>query len=82
MIHLARKLRRNQTDCEQKLWYFLRNRQLSGHKFRRQHKVGLYITDFCCISQGLIVELDGGQHSTQKLKDQNEQSFLEVGDIE
>ncbi|HEU4344196.1 MAG TPA: DUF559 domain-containing protein, partial [Candidatus Binatia bacterium] len=33
----SRKLRRDQTDAESKLWGRLRARQLCGAKFRRQH---------------------------------------------
>ena len=62
----ARRLRRDLTDAEQCIWYFLRNRALMGCKFRRQHPVGPYIADFACIEAGLIVELDGGQHAGSK----------------
>ncbi|HCS68602.1 MAG TPA: endonuclease domain-containing protein, partial [Rhodospirillaceae bacterium] len=41
----------------------LRNRQLDGHKFRRQHPIPPYVADFACVERGLIVEVDGGQHS-------------------
>jgi very-short-patch-repair endonuclease len=56
----ARNLRRQQTDVESKLWMRLRDRQLCGAKFRRQHPIGPYIVDFCCPDRELIVELDGG----------------------
>ena len=58
----ARELRQTSTDAEQIIWSRLRNRQLAGFKFRRQHPVGLYIADFACLEACLIVELDGGQH--------------------
>jgi very-short-patch-repair endonuclease len=29
-------------------------------QFRRQHLIGPYIVDFCCVDRMLIVELDGG----------------------
>ena len=57
------QLRTNATDAEQKIWYFLRNRQFAKFKFRRQHPIGVYIVDFVCLEQKLIVELDGGQHA-------------------
>ena len=60
----ARRLRRNQTDAEGRLWQELRAQQL-GAKFRRQHPIGPYIADFACIEKGLVVELDGGQHATE-----------------
>jgi adenine-specific DNA-methyltransferase len=59
----ARALRRSSPDAERALWQRLRDRRLAGFKFRRQHPVGRYFADFACIEAGLIVELDGGQHS-------------------
>ena len=44
------------------LWDFLKNRQLKGRKFRRQHSVGNYILDFYCPKEQLAVELDGAGH--------------------
>jgi primosomal protein N' (replication factor Y) len=58
----ARDLRRRSTDAERALWHHLRNRTLTGCKFRRQHPIGPYIVDFACVERALIVELDGGQH--------------------
>ena len=40
----------------------MRNRQLSGLKFRRQVPLGPYVVDFFCLSASLVVEVDGGQH--------------------
>ncbi|HEX8009428.1 MAG TPA: endonuclease domain-containing protein [Casimicrobiaceae bacterium] len=72
----ARGLRRNETDAERKLWYFLRDRQLGGHKFRRQHPIGPYVADFVCLDRALIVELDGGQHAEQRRYDERRTEFL------
>ena len=36
----ARKLRRDQTDVERKLWYALRDRRFRDFKFRRQQLIG------------------------------------------
>ena len=60
----ARQLRRRASDAENVLWYFLRNRNLDGHKFVRQMPIGRYLADFACRELGLIIEIDGGQHST------------------
>lgn len=60
---IVRRLRRNKTDAEDRLWSRLRNRQLEGAKFRFQTQVGDYVPDFLCSDAMLIVELDGGQHS-------------------
>ena len=75
-MNLARKLRKSQTNAEERLWYFLRDRQLSKFKFRRQHPIGPYIADFCCLEKRLIVELDGGQHVKQQLQDQIRTQYL------
>ncbi|MCO7543979.1 endonuclease domain-containing protein [Stutzerimonas nitrititolerans] len=58
----AKRLRNNLTDCERLIWRRLRNRQLSGYKFRRQHPFPPYVLDFYCAELRLVVELDGGQH--------------------
>ena len=61
----ARSLRNQATDTERHLWHFLRNRQLGGHRFRRQVPINTYIADFACLEAKLIIELDGGQHQQQ-----------------
>ena len=58
----ARRLRRDPTIVERRLWYRLRNGQIDGHRFRRQHPVGPYVLDFYCPRLRLAIELDGGQH--------------------
>jgi len=58
----ARRLRKDQTDAEARLWSILRSRQLSGFKFRRQYPLLGFILDFYCVRAKLAVELDGGQH--------------------
>jgi very-short-patch-repair endonuclease len=73
----ARRLRENQTDVEKKLWSQLRGRQLSGVKFRRQHPIGPFIVDFCCVERGLVVELDGGQHAELNVEDEQRTRLLE-----
>lgn len=74
----ARPLRRNQTDAERKLWGLLRARQVNGLKFRRQHLIGPYIIDFCCVEHHLVVELDGGQHADEPQKDSLRSRWLNM----
>ncbi|MFQ1917081.1 endonuclease domain-containing protein [Aeromonas veronii] len=62
---VAKRLRRDATQAEQKLWQQLRNRRLAGLKFRRQMSIGPYVVDFICLEQGLVIEVDGSQHGTQ-----------------
>jgi very-short-patch-repair endonuclease len=57
-----RALRTDGTDAEAALWFHLRDRRMSGFKFRRQHPVGPFIVDFYCPERHLAIELDGGQH--------------------
>ena len=73
----SRRLRRQQTDAESKLWARLRGRQLCNAKFRRQHAIGPFIADFCAVERGLVIELDGGQHATQTQVDQRRSAYLE-----
>jgi very-short-patch-repair endonuclease len=60
---LARRLRRDSTSAELRLWNRLRSRALDGHKFVRQEPLGKYVVDFVCREQRLVIELDGGQHA-------------------
>jgi very-short-patch-repair endonuclease len=58
----ARKLRREQTSFERRLWSALRNRKLAQCKFRRQQPIGPYVVDFVSFERNLVIELDGSQH--------------------
>ena len=65
-IQRGRRLRREMTDAEVRLWMRLRGKQVGGHRFRRQAPVGPYIADFACVKAQLIVEVDGSQHLALK----------------
>lgn len=65
----ARNLRNEATDAERRLWQYLRGRQLSGFKFRRQYPIAGHIADFACVEAKLVVELDGGQHADRQNED-------------
>ena len=73
----ARRLRRQSTDVEGKLWFHLHARQLNKAKFRRQLPIGPYVADFCCFEAKLIVELDGSQHADY-IKDEARTQYLET----
>jgi very-short-patch-repair endonuclease len=72
----ARRLRKNMTDAERKLWHHLRMRQLEGHKFRRQVRIGPYIADFACLKAMLVIEVDGGQHADARAYDSRRDDFM------
>lgn len=66
IVNQARALRREQTAAEKRLWSAVRNRQLAGLKFRRQHPYGQFILDMFCVERQLAVEVDGGIHLKPK----------------
>ena len=57
--------RRYMTEAESVLWEKLKSKAL-GVKFRRQHPIDGYITDFVCLSKRLVIEIDGGYHKKPK----------------
>lgn len=59
------------------LWKHLRNRQLNNMKFRRQQPIGNYIVDFVCFENNLIIEVDGGQHASNRESDTLRTEWLE-----
>src|SRR4051812_28636500 len=77
-VATARRLRRDQTDAERKLWFRLRDRRLSGLKFRRQMPIGRFVVNFCCEAARLIIEVDGGQHGERLEQDADRTRVLEA----
>ena len=75
----SRALRVNETAAEAGLWRELRNRQLARWKFRRQHPIDRFIVDFVSLDAKLIIEVDGGTHSTgnERARDQDRTQALE-----
>jgi very-short-patch-repair endonuclease len=72
-----RELRRQSTETENLLWSLLRSRKLRRYKFRRQHAIGQFIADFCCLEKRLIIELDGEIHRSQATEDAKRTALLE-----
>src|SRR5580698_6177837 len=68
----ARRLRRNTTDAEKRLWYHLRRLDLDGSHFRRQVPIGPYIADFACMAARLVIEVDGSQHADDRGQNHDE----------
>jgi len=61
-VSTARRLRRDMTDAERRLWQGLRQWSEGRAHFRRQATIGPYFVDFACHTNRLVIELDGGQH--------------------
>jgi len=78
-LSFARRLRKNMTDAEWKLWEALKDRRFENYKFRRQVPIGKYIADFMCFEHRLIVEVDGGQHSESAKDDMRDAWFKSQG---
>ncbi|MBA3960596.1 MAG: HsdR family type I site-specific deoxyribonuclease [Chthoniobacterales bacterium] len=78
LVDRARRLRQQQTSAEEIAWELLRDRQLKGWKFRRQHQIGDYIPDFFCAEKMLVVEVDGEVHTSPVVtkKDTKRDAYL------
>ena len=71
-LSFAKINRKNLTEAEEIIWQELRNRNIGGFKFRRQHPIAGYIPDFVCLDKKLIIEIDGEYH------DEGEQKKLDM----
>jgi len=58
----ARRLRKQLTDAERKLWKLLSQGFAEWH-FRKQVPLRHFIADFASHRAKLVIEVDGGQHS-------------------
>jgi len=72
----ARRMRREDTDAEARLWTALRAHRLGVWKWRRQVPKGPFIVDFLCDEAGLVVEVDGGQHADRAAYDARRTAYL------
>ena len=77
MIRRARDLRQAGTPPEKLLWLALRNGQIGGMKFRRQHPIGRFVVDFYCHSAWLVVEVDGMSHDNKVRQDTVRTDYIE-----
>ncbi|MEL1240162.1 endonuclease domain-containing protein [Flavobacterium flavipallidum] len=75
----AKKLRENQTEAEEKLWLAVKDNQIAGYKFRRQHPISIYVADFYCHALQLVIEIDGKYHldEEQQILDQKRTADIE-----
>lgn len=70
--------RYNPTEAEKVLWQIVRGRKMAGFKFRRQHIISNFIADFVCLSEKLIIEVDGLYHQLMENKISDEQRTKEL----
>jgi very-short-patch-repair endonuclease len=73
-------LRHNSPGVERLLWSKLRDRQLSGYRFRRQYGIDRYVVDFYCPALKLAVEIDGDSHFRDNAPeyDKQRQQYIEA----
>jgi len=62
----AKKMRREPTDAELRIWKLLRDHRLANFKFRRQVPFQNFILDFVCFERHLVIEIDGSQHASSE----------------
>jgi len=75
-------LRKESTPAEELFWKIVRNRNILGFKFRRQHPLLHYIADFYCHEALLVIELDGDIHNLEEIKKKDterEKAITELG---
>lgn len=80
-IEKCKRLRRDQTEAEKKLWSILRDRQLDGVKFRRQFSINNYILDFYAPEYRVRIEADGSQHYEAQYVERDEVRKRELSRI-
>ncbi|MCX6250689.1 MAG: endonuclease domain-containing protein [Bacteroidetes bacterium] len=78
LLRIAADLRHSLTRSERLLWNKVRNRQLLGFKFHRQHPMNEFILDFYCNDARLSIEIDGNVHNDpyQKERDRERTRIL------
>jgi very-short-patch-repair endonuclease len=73
----AKILRDNMTKYEKLLWEKLKQKQICGLRFRRQHPIVFFIVDFYCHDARLVIEIDGDIHSQQREYDDGRSAEIE-----
>jgi len=76
MLRIAGDLRKSMTPAEKVLWERLRNKQVSGLRFRRQHPIKDFVVDFFCYDALLVIEVDGTVHDETSQKERDEQRTI------
>ena len=76
LLERAKELRRNMTPAEQRLWQQLRANRLGNWHFRRQQIIDGFIVDFYCHQVGLVIEVDGPIHESQREADAEREAIL------
>jgi very-short-patch-repair endonuclease len=82
LYEYGRNLRKESTLPEDILWQRLRNRQLNGMKFRRQHPLDKFIADFYCHEKKIVIEIDGSIHDNADSKEYDKGRTYELNELQ
>lgn len=74
----AKELRSRMTPAEIILWDKVRNKQILGLRFRRQHPISQFIVDFYCHQARLVIEIDGDIHQLPEVKERDDGRTFEL----
>jgi very-short-patch-repair endonuclease len=77
-MNRARELRQSAGLAATRVWEQVRRGAIDGHKFRREHPVGPYYADFACRRLRLVIEIDGGVHGLEHVRDKDERRQAEI----
>ncbi|WP_245739070.1 endonuclease domain-containing protein [Sphingomonas rubra] len=82
-MHRARRLRKELSPAELRLWLALRDRP-GDLKFRKQHPASFVVLDFYCAPARLCIEVDGEAHDRgdQPAYDEKRDALLRLHGIE
>ena len=65
--YIARRLRKNSSYSQKRLWHHLRKKQILGYRFNRQKPIEHFIVDFYCHKLKLIIEVyRSGQENSRE----------------
>ncbi len=77
LVSRARELRSKPTASEVIFWdKILKSKKLAKFTFLRQKPIGPFIVDFYCSKLKLVIEIDGGIHDFQKIRDKERDNIL------
>ena len=79
-VELARRLRKDMSPAERRLWRVLRERP-GGFRFRKQCPQGPYSLDFACIEARLAIEVDGASHDYGERPARDERLDLHLREV-
>jgi very-short-patch-repair endonuclease len=75
-VEYSRKLRKEMTPWERKLWYCYLNKY--PVRFYRQKPIHKFIVDFYCPKASLVIELDGGGHYNSDAESKDTDRTIEL----